>query len=240
MKLNSTVKRTVGAVAASVPRSIAEPFLKVAALAPPVLKTQNFESLCAKMSQAPIYRDRLIETNLGIVSRLRCRIPIQKSQYAFGRPDNGVTECCTLRLLRELVKDCRHFLDVGAHEGIYTFVVAVEGKGTINSHWFEPDSTLSARLSGNLQRNHVTAYGNRVAASDENGEATFFRNLRSDLSGSLGTVFRQWHATKPETVETVRLSDYVRKHGVSRAMVKVDVEGTGAQVWSGLADCFHK
>jgi FkbM family methyltransferase len=41
------------------------------------------------------------------------------------------------------------------------------------------------------------------------------------------------------TVETVRLSDYIVEKHVSRAMVKVDVEGTAAQVWSGLAERFR-
>ena len=140
MKLYPAVKHMLGAMAASVPQSIAEPFLRVAAVAPPVLKTQSFERLCSRMSQAPIYHDRLIETNLGIVSHFRCRIPVHKSQYAFGRPGNSVAERGTLHLVRELAKDCQHFLDVGAHEGIYTLVVAVAGKGTTGLHWFEPDS----------------------------------------------------------------------------------------------------
>jgi hypothetical protein len=40
----------LGAMAASIPQSIAEPLLKVAALVPPVLKTESFRRLCSRMS----------------------------------------------------------------------------------------------------------------------------------------------------------------------------------------------
>jgi hypothetical protein len=60
------------------------------------------------------------------------------------------------------------------------------------------------------------------------------------LSGSLSALFGQWHSIEPEIVKTVLLADYLLENGVSRAMLKVDVEGTGAQVWSGLAECFSR
>jgi FkbM family methyltransferase len=223
-----------------IPLAIRTNLLRRAAVAPPLLKTRNFERLFARMSGNGIDGDQLIETNFGLATHLRCRVPLHKAQYAFGRPRNGIMERGTIAIVNELAKDCLHFLDVGAHEGIYTFLVSNLRGRHIILHWFEPDRALSSRLCENLRRNSIEAHGNRVAAADENGCSTFFRNLTSDLSGSLGTLFRQWHSTKPETVETVRLSDYFLEKGVSRAIVKVDVEGTGAQVWSGLAGCFSE
>jgi FkbM family methyltransferase len=184
--------------------------------------------------------EKHIETNFGLAPQIRCRVPLNKAQYAFGRPQNSVYERGTIALVNELSKDCLHFLDVGAHEGIYTFSVFHAIGKEITLHWFEPDSILSSRLCENLKRNSIEAHGNRIAAADDNGCSTFFRNLTDDLSGSLSTLFRQWHSTKTETVKTVRLSDYFLEKGVSRAMLKVDVEGTGAQVWSGLAGCFRE
>jgi FkbM family methyltransferase len=149
-------------------------------------------------------------------------------------------ERATIALVNELSKDCLHFLDVGAHEGIFTFSVFDAVGRDIILHWFEPEAALGSRLSENLRRNSIEAYANRAAAGDHNGCSTFFRNLTDDLSGSLGTYFRNKHSTQPETVETIRLSDYIARKRISRAMVKVDVEGTGAQVWSGLAECFRE
>jgi FkbM family methyltransferase len=181
-------------------------------------------------------REQLIETNFGLAPHIRCRVPLHKAQYAFGRPQNSAMERGTIALVDELSKDCLHFLDVGAHEGIFTFsVFHARGKDII-LHWFEPDSVLSSRLCENLQRNAIEAHANRVAAADHNGCSTFFRNLTDDWAGSLATPFREGHSTQPETVETIRLSDYIGRNRVCRAMVKVDVEGTGVQVWSGLAE----
>jgi FkbM family methyltransferase len=237
---HSAVKGVFSSAFRYLPLSIRRDLLRRAALAPPTFKTRKFEHLFARISETGVNREQLIETNFGLAPHVRCRVPIHKAQYAFGRPQNSASERATIALVNELSKDCLHFLDVGAHEGIFTFsVFGVRGKAII-LHWFEPDDVLTSRLRENLQRNSIQAHGNRVAAADHKGYATFFRNLTDDSSGSLGTHFQKRHSTQPETVETVRLSDYFVGKRISKAMVKVDVEGTGAHVWAGLAQCFHE
>jgi FkbM family methyltransferase len=211
-----------------------------AALAPPRFKTRNFARLCARLSDKNMDGSQLIQTNFGISPHIRCRVPLNKAQYAFGRPQHDLFERGTIALVNELSKDCRHFLDVGAHEGIFTFSVFHAVGKSIILHWFEPDRVLSSRLCENLKRNSIEAHGNRIAAADDNGRATFFRNLTSDSSGSLDVLFRQWHCTEPEVVKTIRLVDYFSANSISRAMLKVDVEGTGARAWSGLAGCVRE
>jgi hypothetical protein len=39
------------------------------------------------------------------------------------------------------------------------------------------------------------------------------------------------------SVETVCLSDYFISKGIAEAIAKVDVEGAGLQIWSGLEPC---
>jgi FkbM family methyltransferase len=192
------------------------------------------------MSDNDMDGKQLVETNFGLAPHIRCRVPVHKVQYAFGRPENSVFERGTIALVNELSRDCLHFLDVGAHEGIFTFSVFYYIGKDIILHWFEPDGVLSSRLQENLRRNSVEAHANRAAAADHNGCSTFFRNLTDDSSGSLGTYFRNKHSTRPETIASIRLSDYIAAKRVSQAMVKVDVEGTGAQVWSGLAGSFRE
>jgi FkbM family methyltransferase len=234
------LKRIMVSMLSCLPLAIRRNLLRRAALTPPVFKTRNFERLFARICDYGMDRKQLIETNFGLAPHLRCRVPLHKAQYAFGRPENNAMERGTIRLVSQLSKDCLHFLDVGAHEGVFTFsVFAAVGKDII-LHWFEPDTDLFLRLRENLQRNSIEAHANRVAAADRNGCATFFRNLTDDLSGSLGREFREKHSTQPVTIETIRLSDYLAERRVSRAMVKVDVEGTGVQVWTGLAECFRE
>jgi FkbM family methyltransferase len=218
------------------PLAIRRDLLRRAALAPPVFKTRYFERLFARITDNTMDGEQLIVTNFGLASDIRCRVPLRKAQYAFGRPQNSAMERGTIALANELSKDCLHFLDVGAHEGIFTLSVFYATRRDIILHWFEPDSVLFSRLCENLQRNAIGAHANRVAAADHDGCSTFFRNLTDDSSGSLGMHFRERHLTQPETVETVCLSDYIARNRICRAMVKVDVEGTGVQVWSGLAE----
>jgi FkbM family methyltransferase len=222
------------------PRAITERLLERLALLPPLLKGMGFERVWVRIARNAADPARLIETNLGITRQLRCAIPIHKAQYAFGRPQNHAMERSTLCLANELSKDCAHFLDVGANEGVYTFSVFVACKGKIAVHWFEPDKTLSERLANNLQRNAIAAYGNAVAASDTTGHGTFYRNLTDDASGSLTTYFGDKHATHPEVVNTVRLTDYLQAKEISRSLVKVDVEGAAWQAWSGLSESYER
>jgi FkbM family methyltransferase len=239
--LCTAMKRVVAAVIVdSAPLAVRKPLLKTAAVLPPPFKVTMLERLCARMSRNGFDREHLIVTNLGVSPDIRCRIPIHKSQYAFGCPKNSVMERATLNLVCELSNDCLHFLDVGAHEGIYTFSVFATRRKDISSHWFEPDKILSERLARNLELNFIEAHGNRVAVADTSGCAVFFRNLTDDASGSLATCFGNKHSTFPETVNTVRLSDYCLSKDISRAIVKVDVEGLGSRVWLGMERCFAR
>lgn len=239
-KTPPALKQIVVSVLSRIPLETRSDLLRRAALAAPLLKTRSFERLFDHLSHYGVDGEQLIESNFGLASRLRCRIPLHKAQYAFGRPQNSKLERGTIGLVNELSKDCLHFLDVGAHEGIFTLSVFCAIGKNITLHWFEPDSILSSRLCQNLRRNSIEAHANRVAASDHNGCSTFFRNLTDDASGSLGTHFQARHSTQPAIVKTIRLSDYILRKGVSDAIVKVDVEGTAAQVWFGLMECFNK
>lgn len=236
----SAVKGVIVSAFSCLPLASRTNLLGRAALASPRLKTRTFERLFARISHNGMDGEQLIETNFGLAPHIRCRVPLHKGQYAFGRPQNSTFERGTIALVHELSTDCLHFLDVGAHEGIFTFVVSRALGKKIALHWFEPDPRLGLRLCENLRRNAIEAHANRVAAADRNGCSTFFQNLTDDSSGSLGTHFRAKHSTQPETVQTIRLSDYIAENQVCRAMVKVDVEGTGVQVWSGLAECFRE
>jgi len=234
------LKRLLGSIVDCVPRGLAQPLLAKAALLPPLLKSARLERFWARMARNAGEQTRLIETNLGIAGRVRCAIPIRKSQYVFGCPKNHLAERSTLCLAEELSKDCAHFLDVGANEGVFTFSVFVARNHSIAVHWFEPDKAVSDRLAANLRRNGIEAVGNTSAASDKTGQVTFYRNLTDDASGSLSTYFGNKHTLKPEVVNSIRLTDYIDAGQISRALVKVDVEGAATQVWSGLRESYEK
>jgi hypothetical protein len=67
------VKRAIVSVLHQIPLAIKRAFVRRAALAPPLLKTPIFERLCIRMSDPGMDGKQLIETNLGLTSRLRCQ-----------------------------------------------------------------------------------------------------------------------------------------------------------------------
>jgi FkbM family methyltransferase len=211
--------------------------LQQAALAPPAIKTGAFQRACALIARTSFPdAPEMLLTNLGISSGLRCKVPLEKEAYVFGRPDKALPERATLALTRELCRDCRDFVDVGANAGLFTLAVACRAPRDLRLHWFEPDPLLYERLQANLAANAIEACGNRAAVAAAGGTATFFRNLTDDSSGSLTDHFASNHATAAVPVATVSLTEYFRKRGISDALVKVDVEGAGEQVWRGARE----
>jgi FkbM family methyltransferase len=206
-----------------------------AATAPPRWKTPLFERVCGRLVRDVRTTGDLIVTNFGLNADLRCLIPLNKTAYAFGKFERMLSERATFALVKELATDCHEFVDVGANEGAFTFLVHNDHPQT-RLHWFEPDQQLARRLATNLSRNNIVACGNEMAVAERKGTATFFKNLSDDLSGSLTNQFTQKHVTCVETVETISLAEYVRGQGIGSALVKVDVEGAGEKVWDGAVE----
>jgi FkbM family methyltransferase len=228
--------RTLAIVVRAVPSGLVRYGLGLAAVCPPAFKTMLFERACSRAAALTFSDPRvLMRTNLGLHSGLRCDVPLAKPAYAFGRPQNMIAERSTLTLVVELSRDCRDVLDVGANEGLFTLAVhAASPAPRPRLHWFEPDAEVFARLSRNLAGNGVDAEGHQAAVAELAGEASFFRNLSDDQSGSLTDYFAHKHDTERATVRTLRLADYLEERAISDAIVKVDVEGYGEGVWAGL------
>src|SRR5438105_3050807 len=192
-------KRFAHAVCDAIPMPVARAIIKRAATAPPAAKTWLFERGCSAIARRHFASSGVfLRTNLGISQRLDCKIPIHKPGYLFGRPENNLPERATLALVSALLPDCAHFVDVGANEGIFTFVAAMRGPRPLALHWFEPDRELHDRAQTNLQRNGIIAHGHRLAASNENRTAVFYRNLTDDSSGSLAGMFAALHDVRQE------------------------------------------
>jgi FkbM family methyltransferase len=236
MSASALAKVCARAVVGAIPPVLARAALRAAALFPPALKTPLFQRICAAIARRHRAEERSsITTNLGISSDLRCGLPYEKFAHAFGRPSNNISERSTLEIIRILSKDCAHFIDVGANEGLFTILVAKTGNKETNLHWFEPDGDLYARVTDNLSHNGIAASGNKMAVCNSTGHRVFHKNLTDDSSGSLSDHFSGKHETLDIVVDTTSLSDYMSKKDIDGALVKVDVEGGGSDVWAGTA-----
>jgi FkbM family methyltransferase len=233
----SSTKRFVDLALRALPPATVKSMIRTAALAPRPLKTPLFERVCAKLATSSRNGAKeLAVTNLGVSHRLRCEIPLAKSDYVFGRPENILSERATLALVAELSLDCAEFVDVGANDGIFTFLVSERAFGKrMRLHWFEPDQDLYSRLMKNLKDNLIESCGNRTAIADTKGEITFFKNLSDDASGSIADYFVNRHETHIQKVDATTLSDYFEDHSIRDALVKIDVEGAGYRAWLGAS-----
>jgi FkbM family methyltransferase len=200
-------------------------------------KTPLFARVCASLVRNSLgATEDVIVTNFGLSKDLRCLTVLNKTGYAFGKFYTCLpSERATFALVRKLVADCEEFVDVGAHEGAFTFLVHNDHP-QMRLHWFEPDRQLARRLATNLTSNNIVACGNEMAVAERSGTTTFFKNLTDDSSGSLSNLSTGTHVTRAEKVETISLAEYFRARGISDALVKVDVEGAGERVWDGAVE----
>jgi FkbM family methyltransferase len=222
--------------ASTVAPSLARWLLARAAIAPPMWKTPLFERCCAGLVRGSLGApEDVVVTNFGLGADLRCQIAMKKTAYAFGKFEHMLSERATFALLRELAADCKEFVDVGANEGAFTFLVR-HNYPKVRLHWFEPDRELARHLAANLASNDIVACGNEMAVAERRGTATFFKNLNDDASGSLSSLFTDKHLTRAEPVETISLAEYFGMRGIANALVKIDVEGAGEKVWNGAVE----
>jgi hypothetical protein len=178
-----------------------------AATVPPKWKTPLFERACGRLARNVIgATEEMVVTNFGLDADLRCLVALNKTAYAFGKFERMLAERATFALVRELAADCGEFVDVGANEGAFTFLVHNDYP-KLHLHWFEPDRKLARRLATNLIRNDIVSCGNEMAVAECKGTAIFFKNLSDDQSGSLSKLFTQNHVTSPESVETISLAE---------------------------------
>src|SRR5260370_8229936 len=117
---------------------------------------------------------------------------MNESGYGVGRFEHMLSERGTFALVKELAADCKAFVDVGANEGAFTFLVH-DKYPKMRLHWFEPDRQLAQRLAANLASNEIVAGGNEMAVAGSGCTATFFTDLAVDASGCLSSLFADEH-----------------------------------------------
>ena len=229
------LRRRAATVVAALP--LTSLLLRKLALAPPRFKGGLVERVASALAaRAFTNRADLVETNFGISSHLRVRVPAWKHDDLFGRPDLNPIERGTLALGLLCARDSEAFVDVGANEGAFTFLIAQAwGRDRhADIHSFEPDPNVHGRLASNLAADNIKVNVNAIALSDHVGTQTFNRNVDDDRSGSLTDTFRHKHRTEEIEVRVTTLAAYLVDRDIREACVKIDVEGAGVAVWDGL------
>lgn len=146
----------------------------------------------------------------------------------------GAHERREVSIVSQLVQPGATVVDVGAHVGYFTLLMAdaVGHAGRVLS--IEPDQGNYDRLIANVQRNQLTWVDTvNAAASDVDGSARLFPPGKRGESG-LGTLIPSPHSAGIE-VACRRLDTLLEERDVEKVdFIKIDVEGWEPSVLRGL------
>ncbi len=133
-------------------------------------------------------------------------------------------------LFLELVSEGNTVLDLGANAGYYTLLASELVGRTGRVVAFEPDERSSNFLKKHTRLNHMQNV-TVVTAAVGNVEGTAYFD-RGEGGGGLGHLVESPTPTAVE-VKTVRLDDFVQRHGLIPTHIKIDVEGVEPEVLCG-------
>ena len=146
----------------------------------------------------------------------------------------GAYKPATIRIIRNLVRPGMRCIDLGAHSGFFTCLLAqcVGESGRV--HAFEPMPAVHDLLARNVQENQMAARvtGYRLAASNKPAalEASVLSNM---------VVLGAIEGAEKTTVQSVRVDDIVHE---PVDFIKMDIEGhepSALQGMSGIINAHH-
>ncbi len=139
-------------------------------------------------------------------------------------------------LLPRLVRRGQVAVDVGAHIGYYTIILAdlVGPRGRV--HAFEPDRANFALLRRNVALNHHRNVRlERAAVSERGGEVTLY--LAHENLGD-HRLFDYYHDRKGVRVKSLRLDDRLSSERVD--FVKMDIQGAEYVALQGMTELLRR
>jgi len=141
-----------------------------------------------------------------------------------------VHEQAVLREFQSLLSPGDVVFDVGANIGLYS--VTALAKPGVTVYAFEPDLKVANRIKENQRLNGFESARLTIVTKaiwDETGEIDIaLKDTRESNS-----LVRTEDARAHQTVESVRLDDFVASNGVYPDVVKIDVEHAGDAVLRG-------
>jgi len=169
----------------------------------------------------------------GLLAGQRMRVNwANHKTYVFGTHEPHV-----MQVMKDLVQPGWTAVDVGAHIGYSTLLLAkcVGPKGRVLA--FEPLAQNYKLLEENIRLNgHTNISAENLAVMAQPGSI----ELRSATPGAMtwvaSTHLDPAAAVETQTVEGVTLDGYVQRHDISRIdFVKMDVEGAEGDVLAGMS-----
>jgi FkbM family methyltransferase len=124
------------------------------------------------------------------------------------------------------------FFDVGANVGLYAGLASALTERPVVA--FEPTPELAGVARRFALDNHLGFRTESIALGGRTGTATLYSSDSTDSSNSPAAGFRK--SSKQQRVPVETLDDYVKRSGLTPAVIKVDIETTEPEVLFGAAD----
>jgi len=143
---------------------------------------------------------------------------------------------------RELVSAEEQFVDIGAHMGSWTLIMADHAREV---HAFEPQRLIYQQLCGNVALNGLSnVYAYNVGLDDRPGQLTLQRpGIDRGSSSARSDVADRFKAEgvplSPERIEVVTLDSFATDL-VNVGLVKIDVEGLELRVLKGAVEVLRQ
>ncbi|MER3501898.1 MAG: hypothetical protein C4295_10605 [Candidatus Fervidibacterota bacterium] len=185
----------------------------------------------------------VLRRKLGLVNRLPLLVRLPDIGWWMAIPaskDRGLNDLVwhhdlgERRFLRQFIQPNWLVMDIGAHWGFYTLLLArlVGPKGRVIA--FEPSPRERKWLQRHLWLNrHTNVRVEPFAICDEEGETELFLYSINTSVNSLRPQF-QWGTGQRIKVATTTLDAYLKQHDIEHVhFIKIDAEGAELKILTG-------
>lgn len=190
--------------------------------------------------------DRKREIVTGLFGRYKLSLNLAErglqSSFYYFLPEYYELE--TQWYIRQFVGPAMITIDVGAHVGLLSLLLAyqVGPRGKVYS--FEPELKNFSSLKRNVELNDLTwVHPFQMALSNKTGEDVLVINVSDAspaLKGALGNHLRPADVSR-QTVQTITLDDFVEQEKINRIdLIKIDAEQSEHLVLEGAKRSFEK
>jgi FkbM family methyltransferase len=181
----------------------------------------------------PLSRDVL--TNLGITRTRLFSMPGSASPvYLYGTPKQYLGERGAISLALLLSKQAGCFVDIGAHLGYFSFIIAVHRDPLFPIHVIEPNPSLARYIEkniANLELRNLRLH--RVAIGEADSQAMFHVDLDDPLQSSLESGAHD--RVEELEVQLRSFGSVATESALNNCLVKVDIENAEFRFLEGAA-----
>jgi FkbM family methyltransferase len=214
-----------------------------------LLRFASASGLSLRLQRAPVLYRPLRALLVGLVGKggsreivvgplagyRLCLGPADRNAYLVNEHEPEIVDVIHEHCLPDM-----HVLDLGAHIGYFTLLLAVRVGPRGHVYAFEPNPSNFAKINSMIVTNGLTNVNVfPCAVADVNCEMSF----TVEPTGQMGHISPDQSAASPETVtvDAVRIDDMFGESGLKRLdFVKMDVEGAEPKALAGMGELLRR